>query len=91
MLLPLQSDFASHSVPLDIRAAADLPSQQQRAPGWQRWQWPWQRREPQVLLLQAQQPAVLPHPGQQLLQRQAEAQHGLRWWEWGSPSSSGGH
>ena len=88
LLLSLQSDFASHSVPLDIRAAADLHSQQQqRAPGWQGWQWPWQRREPQALLLQGKQAVVLPRPSQQLPQRQAEAQHGLRWWDWGSPSA----
>lgn len=75
--LRLQSDFASHSVPLDIRAAVDGPS----SPGWQ---WPWRRRAPRKLW------KPLPPPPAAATAEAAPAEDegpARRWWDW--PSAAG--
>lgn len=84
----LQSDFASHSVPLDIRVGADLSAQHA-----QRWQWPWRRPRGGPLAA----PSKV-HPMQQQRMRQRgrkpvrpqQQQQGRLWWEWpGGTAASG--
>lgn len=79
--LHLQSDFAVHSVPLDIRIATPIPH-----PGWE---WPWRRRRPSGA--DAPRPAghataaaaaLAPQPtGKQL-----QARPRVRWWDWPAPA-----